>query len=73
MYPGTHISRLYRDGTVLPAETEPTDSEVEDTIAFWKSSTGRLRLAAGTKRRKGEESVLLTEKEAESLGYRSGD
>lgn len=72
MYPGAHISRLYHDGMLMNSsdETEDQQSLEEETIAFWKSSTGRLRLAAGTTRRKGEVSVLLTESEAGNLGYK---
>jgi hypothetical protein len=64
MYPGgVHISRLSQEGS--PAETVTGE---ENTIAFWKSPAGRLRLAAGTMRRKGEVSVLLTKEEADALG-----
>jgi hypothetical protein len=63
MFPGAHISR----NTELPEHDEVPDEE--ETIAFWKSSSGKLRLAAGTTRRRGEVSVLLTRKEADELKH----
>lgn len=73
MYPGTQITRSYKDGMpVEPQEAEEAVSPPEETVRFWKSSQGRLRLA-GTARRRGETEVSLTMKEAISLGYSPED